>query len=297
MKVLVFGAAGQVGSEVMDVLKATDWHAIGLTRKDCDLQNQQAIKQAIKIHKPDFIVNCAAYTAVDKAETELPLANQINHLAVEAMATYANHHDIPLLHLSTDYVFDGTKSSAYTEQDIPNPTGVYGASKLKGEQALQAKCAKHIILRVSWVFGAHGHNFVKTILKLAKDKRELGVVADQWGCPTAAKDIARVVMEVIKKYSSEHSLDWGIYHYVGYDSTNWYQFANQFITRAKKRGEILSLEHLKALRTEDYPTAAKRPKNSILDTSKIEGLGIKRHAWDDYLVEVIDSALKQEETV
>ena len=293
MKVIVIGANGQVGSEIIKLFSTTSHDVLAFTRKELDCSNISTIGMALSGAQPDLIVNAAAYTAVDKAEDEVSLAHLINEEFVRQVAIYCAQKKIPLIHLSTDYVFDGTKQGDYLETDRPNPQGVYAQSKLLGEQAIVSHLNEHLILRVSWVFGAYGSNFVKTILKLAATREELKIVADQWGRPTAARDIARVILEIVQKINYATFEQWGIYHYAGEGITNWYEFSKVFINMAKDKGLPLVLKNLCPIKSEEYSTKAKRPKNSVLNTDKIEQvLDIQCNEWNEYLPEVLDSLIE-----
>lgn len=297
MKILVTGANGQVGSEIIRLFTTTEHEIIAFTRKELDCTNVKAVSSALSIIQPQLIINAAAYTAVDKAEDETNLAYLINADFVQQLAFYCAQKQIPLIHLSTDYVFDGSKAGAYSEKDTPNPQGIYAKSKFAGEQAIVSQLNEHIILRVSWVFGVYGNNFVKTILNLASSRDELKIVADQWGRPTPARDIARVLLEMVEKINKSSFSNWGIYHYAGEGSTNWYEFSSTFIDLAKKKGASVTINRLSPIRTEEYPTKAVRPKNSVLDTSKIEKvLNISCHSWKDYLPEVVNDFIEKRNT-
>ncbi len=294
MRILVTGANGQVGSEIIRLFASTSHEIIALTRKELDCTNVDIVEEALSGIRPDLVINAAAYTAVDKAEDEANLAHLINAEFVQQLALYCAQKQIPLIHLSTDYVFDGAKTSGYCEVDLPNPQGVYAQSKFAGEQAIVSQLKEHIILRVSWVFGVYGNNFVKTILNLASSREELKIVADQWGRPTPARDIARVLLKIVGKIDQSAFSDWGIYHYAGEDITNWHEFSSVFIDLARKKGVNLTVAQLTPIKSEEYITKAVRPKNSVLDTTKIEKtLNISCHNWKDYLPEVVDSFIKK----
>lgn len=289
MKILVTGANGQVGSEIIKLFASTKYEVVAFTRKELDCTRLNSVSSIVSAIQPDLIINAAAYTAVDKAEDETSLAQIINADFVWNLAAYCAQMKIPLIHLSTDYVFDGTKLGEYNETDSTNPQGAYARSKLAGEQAILSQLKEHIILRVSWVFGVYGSNFVKTILNLASTREELRVVADQWGRPTAARDIARVLLEIVQSINYSSFSDWGIYHYAGKGVTNWYEFSQFFIESAKENGASLAVNSLSPITSEEYITKAVRPKNSVLDTTKIEQmLGIQCHNWSDYLSEIVD---------
>lgn len=267
-KVLVTGAKGQVGSELVKAAPA-GFTVIGLASNDLDITNQQQVTAVMTQYKPDLIINAAAYTAVDKAESDVETAFAVNEKAVALLAQAAYDADIPLFHISTDYVFDGQASTPYKETDTVNPQSVYGASKLAGEQALERINAKHIILRTSWVFGATGNNFVKTMLRLGKERDELSVVADQYGCPTSAKSIANVLWQLAEKYVSERTLPWGVYHFSNSPACTWHEFACEIFEQAVKAGVLERKPIVHPITTAEYPTPAKRPAWSVLNSSKL----------------------------
>jgi len=236
---------------------------------------------------PHIIVNPAAHTAVDKAESEPDLAMAINGTAPCVFAEEAKKLDALLIHYSTDYVFDGTKASPYIESDSPNPQSVYGKTKLAGEQAIIASGCKHIILRTSWVYGVHGGNFVKTILRLAKERNELRIVADQYGAPTWARLLAESTAQIIGKYSEDKS---GIYHLTPTGRTNWHQFAEEIVRLARQYDDALKDKPLTIhpIATHEYPVPAKRPANSSLSTDKIhKTFGLELPSWEDDLAECV----------
>lgn len=270
-KVLVTGAKGQVGSELVKAAPA-GFTVIGLGSNELDITNQQQVTAVIAQYKPDLIINAAAYTAVDKAESDSDNAYAVNQQAVAWLAQAAKQADIPLFHISTDYVFDGESTTPYKETDPVNPQSVYGMSKLAGEQVLAATHNKHIILRTSWVFGAEGNNFVKTMLRLGKERDELSVVADQHGCPTSARSIAKVLWQLAEKYKTERTLPWGIYHFSNSPACTWYEFACEIFEQAVKAGVLKRKPVVQPITTAEYPTPAKRPAWSVLDCCKIEDL-------------------------
>ena len=270
-KVLVTGAKGQVGSELVKAAPS-GFTVIGLASNELDITNQQQITAVMTQYKPDLIINAAAYTAVDKAESDVETAFAVNEKAVALLAQAAYDADIPLFHISTDYVFDGQASTPYKETDTVNPQSVYGASKLAGEQALERINAKHIILRTSWVFGATGNNFVKTMLRLGKERDELSVVADQHGCPTSARSIAEVLWQLAEKYVTDGALPWGVYHFSNSPACTWHEFACEIFEQAVKAGVLERKPVVHPITTAEYPTPAKRPAWSVLDCGKIEDL-------------------------
>ena len=284
MNILIFGKDGQLGKAfkaVFDAGKVGELHRITYVgRAECDLSNADAIAKLLDQMKPNLIINAAAYTAVDKAETEVDLAYAINAKAPEVMAIYAKHHSATFLHYSTDYVFDGSKKTPYVESDLRNPLGVYGKSKAAGEEAIEAvfttshknntdiseleQKAQYAILRTSWVYG-DGGNFIRTILRLAKERENLKVIADQYGVPTSATWLAEVSLDLV--LNNEHQLKpfpSGIYHAVPLGETTWHALASLSIQAAIEAGTVLKLrpEAIEAIPATDYPLPAPRPMNS-----------------------------------
>jgi len=268
VKLLVTGARGQVGSALCRLGAKSPFNVIGLDSSALDITSPSAIKTAIKRYQPDFLINAAAYTAVDKAESEPDKAERVNAWAAGYLAEATAAQKIPLIHISTDYVFDGTKIGPYVETDPVAPLGVYGRTKLHGEQLVQRYQDRALIFRTSWVFGIEGSNFPKTMLRLAKEHSELGVVADQRGCPTFADDIANTVLSVVDQYERAGTLPWGLYHYAGKDSCSWHEFAAYIFESAKAHNVLRTPPPLKALMTSEYLTAARRPANSVLSCKK-----------------------------
>lgn len=270
MRVLITGKNGQVGSSLVSLLEAqTEIIFLALDRNQLDITNAEKVNQVISDFKPAVVINAAAYTAVDNAEQESERAYAINCDGAKNLAVAANQVDAIIIHLSTDYVFSGDKEGAYIESDITAPQGVYGHSKLAGEQAVAAACPRHIVLRTAWVFGEHGNNFVKTMLRLAESRDELGVVADQFGGPTYAGDIASSLITIVKAIISNTNATYGIYHYSGVPYVSWHQLAEYIFDQATAQGLIKKTMRVNAIATADYPTPAKRPANSKLDCSKI----------------------------
>jgi len=285
-KILVTGKNGQVGWELQRAL-APLGQIFALDVDGMDLSNPDAIRNKVREIAPHIIVNPAAHTAVDKAESEPELAMAINGTAPGVFAEEAKKLDALLIHYSTDYVFDGTKASPYIESDVPNPQSVYGKTKLAGEQAIIASGCKHIILRTSWVYGVHGGNFVKTILRLAKERNELRIVADQYGAPTWAKLLAESTAQIIGSFSDDKS---GIYHLTPTGRTNWHQFAEEIVRLARQYDETLKDRPLSIhpIATHEYPVPAKRPANSSLSTEKIrKTYGFELPRWEDDVAECV----------
>jgi dTDP-4-dehydrorhamnose reductase len=276
MKILITGINGQVGHALMQQLK--DHELIGLTRKDCDLAKPDQIRHVIDQHQPDLIINPAAYTKVDQAEDEHELAFLINRDAPKVMAEKAQKYDIPFIHFSTDYVFDGEKKGAYKEGDPTNPLGVYGASKLAGEQAIQTVGGHCYILRTSWVYSHIGKNFYLTIKKISQERDEIRVVSDQFGVPTSSLFIAKQTQKMISQLSSDNV---GTYHLVPNGQCSWYDFAKEITINAATPFDI---NNLYPVETDQYPTLVRRPKNSVLDNSQIKSSFMLK--FDDWKTEL-----------
>lgn len=270
-RILITGANGQVGFELKRAL-APLGKVIALTRQEMDLADPAGMRAVLDRHQPAIIVNPAAYTAVDKAETEVELAMAVNAQAPGVMAEWAEQHDALLIHYSTDDVFDGSKDGAYREDDAANPQSVYGRSKWAGEQAIRARTTHHLILRTSWVVGAHGGNFLKTILRLAHERDSLTVVADQIGAPTPAALIADVTAQLISRYRlPTHKFDYGTYHLAASGETSWFEFARFVVQLAEQQRYPLRLvaSAIRPIPASAYPLPAPRPANSRLDCSKL----------------------------
>jgi dTDP-4-dehydrorhamnose reductase len=271
MKILLTGKNGQVGFELAKKLSKLG-EVIATDREELDLTNTDAIRIFIDQTKPDIIINPAAYTAVDKAESEPEIAHLINVNAPKVLASMAAEIDIPLIHFSTDYVFDGLKKDAYVETDLTNPQSIYGKTKCEGEEKIR-KHPKHIILRTSWVFGVHGNNFLKTMLRLIQDKESLNIVGDQWGSPASAKMLADVTFKIVDTIRKNKNFnDYGTYHVTSDGETNWQQYASLIASELIKLDVKIKCEpdQIRPILTSEYPTAAKRPLNSRLNTDKIK---------------------------
>lgn len=283
MRVLLTGANGQVGSEVLRKGILLPHEMIALNRADLDITDRGEIKQVFDSTKPQLLINAAAYTAVDKAEDEPDLAFAVNRDGSANLARACAQARIPMLHLSTDYVFNGHGIAPYRELDPVSPLGVYGRSKWEGEEIIRSILAQHIIMRVSWVFGPGGNNFVKTMLRLSQEHDELRVVGDQWGCPTYAGDIADALWMLVNRIEVDHRLPWGTYHYCGHPAVSWHEFAEAIVNAAAQhRGR--AAPGVVPISTEDYPTRAERPANSILDCGLIQHtFGIFSGSWRDGL--------------
>lgn len=294
MKILVTGAGGQVGSELMRRGNTRGFQMLASDVSDLDISNQNAVNRYIENCKPDILINAAAYTAVDKAESEEELAYAINRDGAAYLAQACRKLDIPLFHISTDYVFGGKKDSAYVETDTPNPQSVYGKSKLEGDLVIESTIENHIILRVSWVFGARGNNFVKTMLRLGKEKEELKIVADQHGSPTWAGAIASTLLDIAKRYDEGNPIQWGTYHYSSQPTTTWYEFAGTIFDQAMDLGMLEKRPKIVQICTHEFPTPAARPLNSTLDCSKImKALRTTQPDWRTGLKEVLSEWREQ----
>ena len=284
-KIIILGAGGQLGKELS--LMATDFDVSAYDRKQLDITNAKAVLDAVKNIQPDCVINAAAYTAVDKAESEAEQAFLVNETGAENIAQACAELSVPMIHVSTDYVFNGDKDSPYNENDPVDPQNVYGESKLKGELKVKEILPQHIILRVSWVFGLHGHNFVKAILRLASEREELRIVADQLGCPTSTVNIAKVILQMVPQICEPTFKQFGVYHYCDAPETTWFGFASAIVEQAKKT-QVLKVKQIIPIMTHEYPTPAKRPVNSRMDTALIEKtFAIKPAQWRPELDKLI----------
>jgi dTDP-4-dehydrorhamnose reductase len=271
MKILIVGKNGQVGLSLANSAKKAGIDFIAVGRDELDITQSGNVASFFKSnHAFDAVINAAAYTNVDGAETDSISAHDANGFAVLYLAQACKQYNIPLIHISTDYIFDGEKVTGYHEDDLPNPQNVYGHSKLAGENHLKNTWHKHIILRVSWVFSEFGKNFVKTIAGLSDKRDQFSVVCDQFGSPTSAKSIADAIIHICKTLHDEKNSDahWGVYHFADFPITNWHQLA-QHVVRVKHPTKNIEIA---AIECKDYPTAAKRPKNSMLNTQKIKNV-------------------------
>ena len=261
MKFLVAGARGMLASDLIPLLEKKGDVKCG-SRPDFDISNQDQIHKTLKAYMPDLVINCVAYTAVDKAESEKNAAFETNERGAENLARACRETGAKLVHVSTDFVFDGGGNRPYIEDDITNPIGIYGTSKLAGETSIKNTTDNYLIVRTSWLYGKKGNNFVKTILRLASEREELGIVYDQTGTPTYTKDLAEGIINLIENKAS------GIYHFSNEGVCSWYDFAHEIIDIAEKRGETFKLKKLKPILTKDYPVPAKRPAYSVLNKAK-----------------------------
>jgi dTDP-4-dehydrorhamnose reductase len=285
VRLLVAGANGQVGWELARQGLRDGYQVRAFDHKQLDITDADAVGQ--RVASADVVINAAAYTAVDRAESEPERAFSVNRDGVANVAACCARRGIPLVHLSTDYVFDGSKHLPYLETDEVAPLGIYGRSKEAGEAEVRARVAEHLIVRTSWVYGVHGRNFVKTMLDLGRDREVLSVVADQYGSPTYAADLAGAILKMIGLFRETRRLAWGTYHYCGRGVTTWHGFAEAVFDLAREYTS-LKVTRLEAITTADYPTPAKRPANSVLDWGLLaEGFSIRPRAWWESLAEMI----------
>jgi dTDP-4-dehydrorhamnose reductase len=287
MKILVLGSKGQLGQCLNDQLAITEHDVVYTSRGKIDIAEFEVTKTQILKISPDIVINATAYTAVDKAEEEHQVAERINHLAVANIASICKKLDCWLIHVSTDYVFDGNSEVPYKEDNPTNPQGVYGGSKLKGEAAIESSGCKYLIIRTAWVYSEYGNNFLKTMLRLGADRDELSIVGDQIGCPTYAQDIAKSIVSILSCLDLKDSSS-GIYHYCGDEPCSWYDFARAIFLEAEVQ-VLKTPSYVKSITTADYPTPAIRPAYSVLDCSKIEScFDVTSSNWRDGIKIVID---------
>lgn len=260
MNILVLGCRGQLGSELQVLHSLSPHHFTFTDRDELDITDSLALESYLKGNPTHLIINCSAYTQVDQAELDTTAAQLINHDSVAALARLSKQYRVHLIHISTDYVFDGTASAPYSEVSLPNPINNYGQSKYLGELSIQRSGCHYTIIRTSWLYSSFGHNFVKTMLRLQSERSSLSVVSEQVGCPTYARDLARCILHLIERGTPETS---ELYHYSNDGACSWYEFAQAIAQISGSRC------HIQPCATEDYPTPAPRPKYSVLDTSKI----------------------------
>ena len=304
-RILLTGVSGQVGGDILPMLKPFG-KVIAPLRSELDLTNASAIRKLIRELQPDWIINPAAYTAVDKAESEPELAYAVNADAPRAMGEAAAELSIPVIHFSTDYVYDGSGNRPWVESDPVAPLGVYGASKLAGEQALAASGAPHLIFRTSWVYSSRGKNFFLTILRLAQEKEELRIVDDQHGAPTWSRDLARLTVQVMQTVSERSAgvgssiadvvrEAQGVYHAADSGETTWFGFAREFLRIFAEGRPNVKLARLVPISSTEYPTPARRPSNSRLDCSRLKNVfRIAMPAWQDSAAAVVSEVLANE---
>jgi dTDP-4-dehydrorhamnose reductase len=283
MKLLITSAQGQLGRGIIDQSQSKGCQVQAPSENDLDITNLEKTDHIISHYQPDLIINTAAYTQVDKAETEEALAFKVNKTGCTNLARICAQNQIPLIHISTDYVFDGQKGTPYLETDPISPIGVYGRSKAEGEIEIRSILKEHIILRTSWLYGIHGQNFVKTMINLATGKKEIRVVADQYGSPTNATDLARAILILGDHLHSKPKIEWGTYHYCGSGVISWHTFAEKIMELTRLHGSVRTAR-VEPVATADYPTRAVRPVYSALDCRRIsKHFGISPQPWQKSL--------------
>jgi dTDP-4-dehydrorhamnose reductase len=293
MRILVTGAGGQLGRALLDAARPDGCAIEGMDRARLDVTDRAAVRRAVLGGGYRVVINAAAYTAVDKAETDERAAFAANADAAAHVAGACAEAGIPLLHVSTDYVFDGGKRSPYVEDDPVAPLGVYGASKAEGEARVRALLPRHVILRTSWLYGAHGHNFVRTMLRLGRERSELRVVDDQRGTPTSAADLAAALLRIAVAVTADGERRWGTYHFSGAGATSWHGFAEEvFRLQAAATGRR---PRVVPIPTAEYPLPARRPANSVLDCGRVgRAFGLVARPWQDALAGVVATLLREQ---
>ncbi len=287
--IAIIGSNGQLGWELVRRAAHRGYEALALDFPEIDIVQPASIKDNLGPQNLSLVINAAAYTAVDRAESEPDQAHDVTRVGSANLAEFCDQEALPLVHISTDYVFDGSKTGAYGEDDPVAPLGVYGQSKEAGESEVRRRIQEHLIIRTAWLYGVHGQNFVKTMLRFGKERETMRVVDDQTGCPTYAADLADAILSTTDHIHSGKKTPWGTYHYCGGGSTTWYGFAEAIFKIAKKYEEF-SVREVIPVTSAEYPTPVKRPTNSVLDCSKIESnFGICVRPWLKSLTDMIDA--------
>ena len=285
--IAIIGCNGQLGWELAKKAQQNGYEGLALDFPDIDIVKPASIKDNLISKNLSLVINAAAYTAVDQAESDTDKAYAVNRDGAANLAEFCEEATIPLVHVSTDYVFDGSKAGPYFEDDPVAPLGVYGQSKEAGESEIRRRLQEHLIIRTAWLYGVHGNNFVKTMLRFGKERDTMKVVDDQTGCPTCAADLADAIFVMTDHILSGKKISWGTYHYCGEGAISWHGFAKAIFNNAQKY-ESFSVREVLPLTTDEYPTPAKRPPNSVLDCSKIErNFGICPLPWEKSLTEMI----------
>jgi dTDP-4-dehydrorhamnose reductase len=288
MRILLTGANGQVGWEVSNRGGQRVFEVLALERSDLDITDPVSVSREVNRAGVSLVVNAAGYTAVDHAESEPELAFAVNRDGPAYLASACGKAGIPLVHISTDYVFDGHKEGAYLVTDPVSPLSVYGKSKAAGEVEVRKRLREHLILRTSWVYGVHGHNFVKTMLRLGREREVIQVVTDQYGCPTYAADLAEAILKIAARFLEGGQIHWGTYHYCGKGVTTWHAFAEE-IFRLVSDSVSLKVKRVEPISTSEYPTLAQRPASSILDCSVLENtFNIHPRPWAESLAHMLE---------
>ncbi|WP_054032937.1 dTDP-4-dehydrorhamnose reductase [Desulfatitalea tepidiphila] len=291
MRLLIVGSNGQLGHDLMAQARQRGWMPTGADMPVCDITDRQSVERAIESAGPadvpvDIMINAAAYTAVDKAESEPEIAFAVNRDGAEVLARAGRDHQIPLIHVSTDYVFDGRQTRPYRPTDPVNPQGVYGKSKAEGEARIRQLWERHVIVRTAWLFGRHGANFVKTMIRLGKERDTIRVVDDQVGCPTYAGDLAGALLDAAADVTGKTD-GWGTYHYCNEGAVTWYGFTRRILTLAG-RYERIRVGQILPIPTSEYPLPAPRPQYSVLDCTSFEAdFGVTRRPWEAALQEML----------
>ncbi|MEA3231010.1 MAG: dTDP-4-dehydrorhamnose reductase [Thermodesulfobacteriota bacterium] len=287
MKLLIIGANGQLGWELGKRGSRQEFDTVCVDLPEFNITDQVQVAAQIEKSAPNLVINASAYTAVDKAESESELAFAVNERGPSYLADACSTHEIPMVHVSTDYVFSGDKETPYLETDPVSPMGVYGQSKAAGEDAVRNRLKSHIIIRTAWLYGINGQNFVKTMLRLGKERKIIRVVADQYGCPTYAADLADAILAIAGQVGNGLKNNWGTYHYCGSGSTSWHGFAEAIFEMTKPLIS-LKIQNVEPILTDAYPTPAKRPVNSILDCSRIQKeFDVRNRPWKESLAELL----------
>jgi len=296
MQVLVIGRTGQLATSLLSAEKPPGMQLVACSRPQLDITSRMSVRNTLEGVRPDLVINTAAYTAVDKAEEEKKIAFAVNAEGAAHLARECQRLDIPLIHVSTDYVFDGRKKTPYTEDDVPAPLNVYGQSKLAGEEAVQQTWAKHVILRTSWIFSPFGHNFAKTMLRLVQTHDTLNIVADQHGSPTYAPHLADAILRLVNRLQlGQEGFPWGVYHLCGSGEATWHGFAREIFSCSARLGGPVAKVH--AISTAEYPTPARRPANSRLSCAKMEqNFGIHLPHWQEGVALCVEKILERRNT-
>ena len=293
MKLLITGASGQLGCEIVRQSHLHEFTLLTPPHHEMDITRDDQVESILKELRPDMVVNAAAYTNVDGAESEPDKAFAVNSTGPQNLARFCLGSQIPLIHVSTDFVFDGHRQRPYRETDPTAPLGTYGQSKAAGEEKIRSILQEHIIIRTAWLYGVEGHNFVKTMLGLFRAKKHIRVVNDQFGSPTSASDLAAALLEVATRLKAESNAHWGTYHYCGQGITTWHDFAAHILKLAKPHISVRTTQ-LEPITTADWPTRAKRPSYSALDCSRIRAdFGIQPRAWQLGLKATLDLILSE----
>ena len=287
--ILVLGGAGQLGQCIQKVEQEFDLGTFFYADEvNGNILDSEVLEKLFHETQPQYVINCAAYTAVDKAEEETELCRAVNAEALEHITRFCKEYDSVLIQISTDFVFQGDTPALLNETMKAEPISVYGQTKLQGERVVEANMNKYFILRTSWLYSEFANNFVKTMVRLAKERDELSVVADQYGCPTYAGDLAHAILQICERHEQGKALAWGIYHYCGDTPTSWHGFARAIFIKAEALSVIAKRPQLTAISSNQYPTPAKRPEYSVMSTVSLNDIGVMPSDWIDGLVYVIE---------